>query len=178
VTGFRNAGCERNRDVLLDFADRREIRPGTAAALDHLGRCRACARELEVTALAIVGLRRLYDEVSRVEPAGDSWDRLRSRVTRPSRGAYGFASPILGAAVAWSLVAAIGLQVAVLPSLGADRAPLAVTVRDAFEPTVRILSYGLGPTAYSSVKPRILDGDTRGSRSAVADAHARHLSSA
>ena len=74
--------CETYQGELMDLADRWEIRPGTATALEHIGRCATCAKELEGAALTIVGLRRLYDEVSRLEPEGDSWDRLRSRVTR------------------------------------------------------------------------------------------------
>jgi hypothetical protein len=101
--------CESHRGALLDFVDRREVRPATASALDHLGRCTDCARELEVTALAIVGLRRLYDEVAGLEPPIDAWERLRSRVTRPAVPVYSIRSPVMGMLAALAIVAAVSV---------------------------------------------------------------------
>jgi hypothetical protein len=101
--------CESHRGALLDFVDRREIGPATASALDHLGRCTDCARELEVTALAIVGLRRLYDEVTGLEPPTDAWERLRSRVTRPAVPVYSIRSPVMGMLAALAIVAAVSV---------------------------------------------------------------------
>jgi anti-sigma factor RsiW len=135
--------CEQHRGALLDFADTREVRPATAAALEHLGRCPECVRELEVTALAIVGLRRLYDEVKAIEPPLDTWERLRSRVTRPATPTYGLRSPVLGVVTAWALVAAIGVQAVILPGVTQrDPGPVQLTSRDAFEPGVRYVSTG------------------------------------
>jgi len=171
--------CETYQGELMDLADRWEIRPGTATALEHIGRCATCAKELEGAALTIVGLRRLYDEVSRLEPEGDSWDRLRSRVTRRRTATYGIGSPILGALVAWSLVAAVGLQfVAFDGGLDRGRGPSAITTRDAFEPTVRMASEDGGATASSTVRPWIRDGDVTVGRADVVAAHARRLSNA
>jgi hypothetical protein len=107
VTAIGRNRCEGYRDALLDFVDRREIRPATASALDHLGRCANCARDLEVTALAIVGLRRLYDEVGALEPPTDAWDRLRSRITRPSAPVYSVRSPVMGMLAALAIVIAV-----------------------------------------------------------------------
>jgi hypothetical protein len=90
-----------------------------------------------------VGLRRLYDEVKAIEPPVEAWDRLRSRVTRPSTPSYGLRSPILGVVTAWALVAAIGVQAIVLPGVTQrDLGPVQVTSRDAFEPGVRYVSAG------------------------------------
>jgi anti-sigma factor RsiW len=133
--------CDHHREALLDFVDRREVSPGTGAALDHLARCEECVQELEITALAIVGLRRLYDEVAAVEPPVDAWARLRKRIDRPNRPTYSLRSPVLGSIVASALVAAIGLQTVALPAvLRPDAGPVVITNRDAFEPSVRILS--------------------------------------
>jgi hypothetical protein len=170
--------CATYRDELMDLVDRWEIRPGTARALEHVGRCGTCAGELQGAALTIVGLRRLYDEVSRLEPAADTWDRVRSRVTRRRTATYGLGSPILGIVVAWSLVAAVGFQFLTF-DVGLDRghSPSAITARDAFEPTVRLVSLD-GGTASSTVKPMIRDGDVTGSRAEVIAAHARRVSNA
>ena len=170
--------CEAYRDELMDLVDRWEIRAGTARALEHIGRCATCARELEGAALTIVGLRRLYDEVSRLEPADDTWDRVRSRVTRRRTANYGLGSPILGAVVAWSLVAAFGLQFVTFDvGLDRGRGPSAITTRDAFEPTVRMTSADDGQTA-STITPRIRDGDVTANRADVVAGHARRVSNA
>jgi predicted anti-sigma-YlaC factor YlaD len=129
--------CDQHRGALLDFADTREIRPATAAALEHLGRCPACVDELEITALAIVGLRRLY-EVRAVEPPGDSWTRLRSRIDRPRVATYSLRSPLLGSLVSVVLIATIGVQsIRVEPNTEPGR-PTPFTIRDKYEPTVRM----------------------------------------
>ena len=41
IGAFRTS-CVRHREALVDFVDRREMGPGTAAALTHLDHCRAC----------------------------------------------------------------------------------------------------------------------------------------
>jgi hypothetical protein len=129
--------CEQHRDALLDFADSREIRPATAAALEHIGRCHDCARQLEVTALAIVGLRRLYEEVRAIEPPGDSWTRLRTRIDRPRVATYSLRSPLLGSLVSVVMIAAIGVQ-SIHVGSGEFVRPTPLTIRDKYEPTVRM----------------------------------------
>jgi hypothetical protein len=114
VIALGHGRCETHRGTLLDFVDRREIRPATAAALDHLGRCAECARELEVTALAIVGLRRLYAEVAALEPPTDAWERLRSRVTRPAVPVYSVRSPVMGMLAALAIVVAVSVPGSIL----------------------------------------------------------------
>jgi hypothetical protein len=101
-------GCRRHRPALVDFVDRGEIRPETAPALAHLDRCDRCTTELESTVLTITALRRLGDESSRVEPAGDAWPRLRARLDRwrPSRWAP-LMSPTAGLVMSLGLVAVL-----------------------------------------------------------------------
>jgi hypothetical protein len=99
--------CEQHRDALLDFVDRREIAEATGPALDHLSRCSDCIRELEMTALAIVGLRRLYDDIRSVEPPTYAWERLRARVTRPATPTYAVRSPVMGMLTAMAIVIAV-----------------------------------------------------------------------
>jgi hypothetical protein len=74
--------CVDHQAALLDFVDRREHGPATAAALGHLDRCRSCEAELSGIAIAIAALRRLHREVGAVEPPADSWLHLRARVER------------------------------------------------------------------------------------------------
>jgi hypothetical protein len=99
--------CARHRAALLDFVDRRESGPATSAALDHLDRCAACTWELEATALAIMALRRLHDEVAEAEPAADGWGRLRARVTRPREAVWRWRASLAGVAIGAGLVATI-----------------------------------------------------------------------
>ncbi len=75
--------CAGHRAALVDFVDRRELRPATAAALAHLDRCPACEADLSRIALAIAALRRLHREVAVAEPPADAWLRLRARIQRP-----------------------------------------------------------------------------------------------
>lgn len=56
--------CRRHRAALLDFVDRRERGPQTAAALEHLSRCSGCEREIAGIALTIIALRRTGRELS------------------------------------------------------------------------------------------------------------------
>lgn len=78
----RETACRAHRDVLLDFADGRVGTPQTSAALAHLDGCRACEDELSRVMLAIIGLRRIREEVSTAEPSRDAWAQLRSRIQR------------------------------------------------------------------------------------------------
>ena len=168
--------CEQHRGALLDFVDSREIRPTTAAALEHLGHCPDCVAELEVTTLAIVGLRRLYQEVKAIEPPGDAWERLRTRVTRPTTPTYGVRSPILGVVMAWALVAAVGVHAVVLPGVTQrDSGPVPVTIRDAFEPNVRFAS--TGGVVLNATVPRLYPDGDAGATGVVGEAdHGRRVS--
>ena len=98
------ARCVRHRGALLDFVDRREIGPWTGPALDHLERCRACASEVQATALAITAVRRLYDEVRVAEPRADAWLRLRSRIDRPRAALWRWRTTLAGLVVGAGLV--------------------------------------------------------------------------
>jgi hypothetical protein len=99
--------CARHRAALLDFIDRGEIAPGTAKALAHLDRCRRCTDELESTVLTITALRRLGDDLARIEPSPDAWPRLRARLDswRPARWAV--MSPTAGLVMSVALVAVL-----------------------------------------------------------------------
>ena len=100
--------CNRHRPVLVDFVDRGEVRPETGAALAHLDRCRRCTEAIEATMLTITALRRLGDDAAAYEPAADAWPRLRLRIEgwrrRPA-----LASPMLGVAMSFAIVAALAL---------------------------------------------------------------------
>src|SRR5258708_13859779 len=79
--------CRRHGAALLDFVDHGEIGPGTGAAFQHLDRCTRCTAMLDSTVLTVAALRRLGDQVARVEPRTDTWPGLRARlpIWRPSR---------------------------------------------------------------------------------------------
>jgi hypothetical protein len=89
-------GCRRHGAALLDFVDHGEIGQDTGVALQHLDRCTRCTAMLDSTVLTIAALRRLGDEVARVEPRTDTWPSLRARlpIWRPSR--VSFVSPLAG----------------------------------------------------------------------------------
>ena len=82
IAAFRNP-CGRHREALVDFVDRREMGPGTAAALSHLDRCRACEDDLAGIARTITALRRVQRYVAAAEPRADAWVRLREQIHRP-----------------------------------------------------------------------------------------------
>lgn len=104
---IRPGDCGRFRESLVAFVDRRETRPDTDAALDHLERCRTCVRELEDTALAIAALRRFERESRMIEPAPDAWARLRARVDRPREAVWRWRASLAGLALSGALVAMI-----------------------------------------------------------------------
>lgn len=110
----RGPECAAHRAALIDFADRREIGPGTRAALDHLDRCRGCEWEVEATALAITALRRLWAEAQRAEPPADAWSRLRMRLERPRVPVWRWRTSIGGLLVGTGLVAALLAPVGIL----------------------------------------------------------------
>jgi anti-sigma factor RsiW len=103
----RKAACRAHRDVLLDFADGRVGTAETSAALAHLDGCRACEDELSRVMLAIIGLRRIREEVAVAEPSGDAWAHLRTRIRRKPRSPWLVRSPLPGIAMALSIVAAV-----------------------------------------------------------------------
>jgi hypothetical protein len=109
ILAFRRP-CADHRPALLDFIDRGERTSATPAALAHLERCARCERELADAALAITGLRRIRDEIVAIEPPGDAWLRLRTRI-RPPADPWRWRATLGGLATSAMLVAVL-----VLPS--------------------------------------------------------------
>lgn len=103
----RPGGCRVHRAALLDFVDRRELGPGTPAALEHLDCCHHCRTELAATVLAIHAVRRLLAEARTLEPPGDAWERLRERVQRPVASAWQARTALAGVVVGAGLAAAL-----------------------------------------------------------------------
>jgi hypothetical protein len=99
--------CSRHRPLLVDFVDRGEVRPGTAAALAHLERCDRCTEAIEATMLTITALRRLGDATVRAEPREDAWPRLRARLQSPRPRRLAVMSPLAGVAMSFALVAVV-----------------------------------------------------------------------
>jgi len=99
--------CNRHRPLLVDFVDRGEVQPGTAAALAHLDRCARCLAAIESTMMTITALRRLGDAAIEAEPRPDAWPRLRARIEglRPRRPAV--MSPLAGIAMSFAIVAVV-----------------------------------------------------------------------
>ena len=99
--------CARHRSALVDFIDRGEIASGTSQALAHLDRCGRCTDDLESTVLTITALRRLGDDLARIEPSPDAWPRLRASLDglRPKRWAV--MSPSAGLVMSVALVAVL-----------------------------------------------------------------------
>lgn len=99
--------CATHRRALVAFVDRGELTPDTAPALAHLDRCGRCTDELETTVQAIIALRRLGEEASRVEPSPDAWPRLLARLERWRPPRLSILSPAAGAALSVVLVIAL-----------------------------------------------------------------------
>lgn len=99
--------CSRHRPLLVDFVDRGEVRPGTAAALAHLDRCAHCTEAIEATILTITALRRLGDMARNVEPPDDAWPRLRARIQALGPRRPAVMSPIAGIAMSFAIVAVL-----------------------------------------------------------------------
>ena len=117
--------CSRFRPLLVDFVDRGEVRPDTAAALAHLDRCSRCTEAIEGTMLTITALRRIGDEAATVEPAPDAWPRLRVRIESWHRRPV-VMSPLAGIAMSFAIVAVLVLPVRFGGNLlGAVPTPLA-----------------------------------------------------
>jgi anti-sigma factor RsiW len=113
-----NAACRAHRDVLLDFADGRVHAPDAGAALAHLNGCRSCEEELARVMLAIVGLRRISEEVASAEPSADAWPNLRARIEPRPRRPWLMRSPLPGIAMTLSIVAALAGPTTLLGSPG------------------------------------------------------------
>lgn len=101
--------CSRHRALLVDFVDRGEVRPATAAALAHLDRCERCTEAIESTMLTITALRRLGDAGIDVEPRADAWPRLRARVESLGPRRPAVMSPLAGVAMSFGIVAVLVL---------------------------------------------------------------------
>lgn len=100
--------CQRHRPALVDFVDRGAVGPATSPALRHLDRCPSCTEAIESTILAITAVRRYADHVAGVEPAIDSWPRLRTRIVGLRRRSM-LSSPITGIAMSVAIVAVLAM---------------------------------------------------------------------
>jgi anti-sigma factor RsiW len=107
--------CVVHRAALLDFVDGQPAGDGTAAALDHLERCRACEDELAGIARTLAALRRLGQASSAVEPPTYTWAVLRSRLVARRAGRWLPRFSIAGLAVSAVLVAVISGPAAIVP---------------------------------------------------------------
>jgi hypothetical protein len=130
----RSTGCSSHRAALGTFVERAERGPATAAALDHLERCRRCEAELAETLLTIHALRRMLDPARVADPPPDGWDRLRGRVATPVHHAVGVRTSLAALAVSAGLVAALIGPVAVFRTIDAveqepGAAPAVVSAR-------------------------------------------------
>jgi hypothetical protein len=81
--------CARHRHALAGLAERHVDAREGQAALDHVGRCPACAKTLGELMLTVVVLRRMGAEAATAAYLGpdDAWSRLRARIDRSSRRA-------------------------------------------------------------------------------------------
>lgn len=130
----RPTGCSAHRTALVAFVERAERGPATAAALDHLERCRRCEAELSETMLAIHAVRRLLDQARTADPPPEAWARLRGRVDAPPPRATGARTSLAGLIVGAGLVAALIGPVAVFRTTDSieqepGAAPAIVTAR-------------------------------------------------
>jgi hypothetical protein len=143
------ATCSRHRPWLIDHIDGGgpALEEAPAAALDHLGRCDRCRRELEATALVITALRRLGDEAAAtVPPPLTAVERaaLRRRVeagdlpTTAHRAAFA-RSPLVGAALAVVFSLPLVLSNAIVRPVAAP-----IIARPAVTPVARIYESGPG----------------------------------
>jgi hypothetical protein len=101
--------CTRHRALLVDFIDRGEVRPATAAALAHLDRCDRCTDAIESTMLTIIALRRVGEATRDAEPREDAWPRLRARIQSLDPRRPAIMSPLAGIAMSFGLVAVLVL---------------------------------------------------------------------
>jgi hypothetical protein len=106
--------CSRHRHALSGLAERRVDAKDGQAALEHVGRCPACARTLGELMLTVVVLRRMGAEAAAVAylgPEDDAWSRLRARIERSRQRAreqaWHWRATVGGLATAMLVVAAI-----------------------------------------------------------------------
>lgn len=103
----RASDCRVHADTLLDFADGRIGMEQSAAALAHLDGCRACEDELSRVMLAIVGLRRIREDLASAEPSADAWVHLRDRIHPRRPSPWLIRSPLPTLALALSIVGVV-----------------------------------------------------------------------
>jgi hypothetical protein len=106
--------CSRHRPALVDFVDRGEIGPATAAALTHLDRCERCTGAIESTVLTVTAVRRYADTLDAAEPAPDAWPRLAARITTWRRRPLTM-SPLTGVAMSLAMVVLVVLPFRLSP---------------------------------------------------------------
>jgi anti-sigma factor RsiW len=132
-----NAACRAHRDVLLDFADGRGETADAGAAIAHLNGCRSCEEELARVMLAIVGLRRIREELASAQPSADAWANLRRRIEPRPRRPWLMRSPLPGIAMTLSIVAALAGPNTLLgspgPSADSATSPVAPDAATTFE---------------------------------------------
>jgi len=103
----RATACGAHRAALSAFAEHSERDASTAAALDHLDRCRRCQADVAETLLTIHAVRRSFAEARSAEAPPDAWLRLRQRVQRPVAGAWAARASLAGVLVGAGLVASL-----------------------------------------------------------------------
>jgi hypothetical protein len=109
----RVSTCRLHQPTLAALAEQRAAGPEGHAALEHVERCEACAKELGELMLTVVVLRRMGDEAASGEPPGpdDAWSRLRARIEQSGRRArqraWQWRATVGGLATATLLVAVL-----------------------------------------------------------------------
>jgi hypothetical protein len=120
----RATGCGAHRAALAAFAERSERDASTAAAFDHLERCRRCQADVTETLLTVHAIRRTLAEARSVDAPPDAWVRLRRRVQRPAAGLWAARASLAGVLVGAGLVAAlIGPTAVIRPRDAIEREP-------------------------------------------------------
>jgi hypothetical protein len=182
-----SSACRRHRPVLVDLVDRGERSAATPAALDHLGGCRPCERELTELALTISALRRAgtaYRAMAVPDPAPAVVQQLRgSRAAAgPRRGPDWSRRLQLGSLLTSAGIAAM----LVAPHVGLAPAPRLTETAPAAKPAavvpwqraeMRLASTpDTGSRAVVVLPPRYPEGHTRPWKEVPAtDASAREL---
>jgi hypothetical protein len=77
-----DGGCSRRVALLIDLEAGLPVDGDIDAARAHLGSCPTCRHQVEATALTVLGLERLADEVRSAEPSPEAWDHLQRRILR------------------------------------------------------------------------------------------------
>ncbi len=120
--GGGHSACMVHRATLLEVLDGRPRDRAVEQALEHLGRCEACQRDMAELALIVAGLRRLGAAARRLDAPGGGWGRVAQRLgeTRPSTAPWLRAGRIsLAGLVALPLMAALLLAPGLAPGLAA-----------------------------------------------------------